>query len=170
MGSQSITVQYLGDGNFTRDTSAAFSQTVNQASSTTGLSLSSSTVVYGQPVTFTATVGAMAPGSGRPSGSVGFFDGTTELGAVDLGDGTASFTTKTLAVGMHSITAQYLGDDNFAGSSSPAQSLTVTGAVEMAATTTVVSSANPSVFGQSVTFERNGVGNSAGRRHAGRHR
>ncbi len=152
VGSHSITVEYLGDGNFTGNTSSAFSQTVNQAGSATSLSLSSSKVVYGQSVTFTATVGAVAPGSGTPTGSVEFFDGTTELDTADLSGGSATFGTATLAVGTHSITAQYLGDDNFTGSTSPAQSLSVTSPVGVGTTTSVVSSANPSVFGQSVTF------------------
>jgi len=151
-GTHSITVQYLGDPNFSGSTSFALTQTVNQAASATGLSLSSSTVDYGQSVTFTATVGAVAPGSGTPTGSVAFFDGTTELGAVDLSGGSASFSTATLAVGTHSITAQYLGDDNFTGSTSPAQILKVESTVGLGTTTSVVSSANPSVFGQSVTL------------------
>ena len=41
-----------------------------RASTTTSLSLSSSTAVYGQSVTFTATVSPVAPGSGTPTGTV----------------------------------------------------------------------------------------------------
>ena len=76
-------------------------------------------------------------------------DGTTTLGTGTLSGGTATFSTSSLAVGSHSITASYGGDTNDAGSSSGAVSQTVN---PDATTTSVSSSANPSVFGQSVTF------------------
>jgi hypothetical protein len=50
---------------------------------------------------------------------VGFFDGAKLLGNVPLGsDDTATFTTTTLAAGLHSITASYYGDAVYAGSTS----------------------------------------------------
>jgi hypothetical protein len=42
------------------------------------------------------------------------------LGTGTLSSGKAAFTTSTLAVGNHSITAVYGGDANFNGSTSPA--------------------------------------------------
>src|SRR5262249_49175653 len=75
----------------------------------------------GLPVTFTATVSAETAGSGTPTGMVTFFDGTTPLGPpVLLSAGTATFTTSTLALGRHQISAQYSGDSIFAPSTSPA--------------------------------------------------
>ncbi len=94
-----------------------------QASTTTALSASPNPSVYGQPVTFTATV-ASGTGSGTPTGSVTFMDGTTTLnpGGTQLNSsGVASFTTSALAVGDHpAITAVYSGYSNFGGSTSPA--------------------------------------------------
>src|SRR5262249_50879686 len=71
-----------------------------------------------QAVTFTATVAAVAPGAGTPTGTVTFKDGTVVLGTFAVGpDGTATFTTSFATAGGHVITAVYNGDANFAGSS-----------------------------------------------------
>jgi hypothetical protein len=70
-------------------------------------------------VTFTSTTSSA---SGVPTGSIGFFDGTTLLGTVTLTSGQASYTTSALAVGTHSITAVYSGDATFQGGASAAVS------------------------------------------------
>jgi hypothetical protein len=141
VATHSITAQYLGDTNFTGSTSTPLSQVVNQAGTTTSLSLSSSTVNYGDPVTFTATVSVVSPGSGSPTGSVEFFDGSAGLGSGTLAGGTATFTTSTLAVGDHQITAQYQGDADFLGSTSTTQDLTVVGSNPYVVTITADSGA-----------------------------
>jgi YVTN family beta-propeller protein len=70
----------------------------------------------GQSVTFT-TVVTPASGTGVPTGSVEFFDGTNEIGSGTLnGEAQATFTTSTLSQGSHSITAQYTGNSNFGSS------------------------------------------------------
>src|SRR5215472_6336227 len=69
-----------------------------------------------QPATLTATVTSQA--TGTPTGTVTFLDGATQLGQVTLGaNGQAQFSTGALAVGSHSLTAQYGGDVNFGASS-----------------------------------------------------
>ena len=84
---------------------------------------SGGSAVYGQPVSFVATVGAVA---GTPSGTVTFSDGTTPLATVPLdGSGTATFTTSALSIGSHSITATYSGDADFLGVQSAPYSETV---------------------------------------------
>jgi hypothetical protein len=102
-------------------------------------------------VTFTAIV---TPGSatGTPTGAVTFsIDGQAEP-AVDLsvvgGVDQATFSTTTLAVGPHTISAAYGGDTTFAAST--ATPLTQT--VDAPTSTTLSSTANPSTVGQSVTF------------------
>ena len=73
---------------------------------------------FGQLVTFTATV--TSTGKGAPTGTVSFFDGTTNLGTSPLNSsGVATFMISTLTVGTHSITAMYNGDANFEPSTSP---------------------------------------------------
>jgi hypothetical protein len=71
----------------------------------------------GQVVTFTATVTSTA--SLIPTGVVTFTDGLTVLGTGMLNtSGVAVFETSALAAGVHTITAEYGGDDQFSGSSS----------------------------------------------------
>ncbi|MFE2750354.1 Ig-like domain-containing protein, partial [Streptomyces scopuliridis] len=93
--------------------------------------------------TLTATVAAVPPGAGTPTGTVDFFDGATLLGTGTLSGGVATFTTSALSVGSHLLTAVYSGDTNFTGSTSPVDTQTV----NQAATTTALTSApDPSVF------------------------
>jgi hypothetical protein len=66
-------------------------------------------------LTLTATVSAPL---GTPTGTVTFVDGTTPIGQASLAGQTASLITSSLALGMHTITAVYSGDTNFAGSAS----------------------------------------------------
>ncbi|MEV6748357.1 Ig-like domain-containing protein, partial [Streptomyces sp. NPDC051080] len=58
--------------------------------------------------------------------TVSFFDGATLLGTTALSGGVATFTTSTLAVGIHSLTAVYNGSGNFNISTSPVDTQTVT--------------------------------------------
>ena len=83
-------------------------------------------MVSAASVTFTAKV-KPASGSVVPTGTVTFKDGTTTLGTGTLdGTGKATYTTSSLAVGSHSITAAYGGDALNAASTSSALSVTVT--------------------------------------------
>ena len=98
-------------------------------------------------MTFTATVGAAAPGGGTPTGVVTFKNRATILSNVALSAGKASLTISTLTLGSHAISATYAGDGHFNGSSAA-----LTEAVKQATSTTVHSSVNPSVFEQPVIF------------------
>lgn len=103
--------------------------------------------MFGQPVTFTASV--MSPAR-TPTGTVTFREGTTVLGTAPLdGSGQASFTTSGLPAGSYAITASYDGDSAFTGTTSPA----VTHVVNPATTsTTLDSSPSRSSFGEDVRF------------------
>ncbi|MGB2900514.1 MAG: Ig-like domain repeat protein [Candidatus Acidiferrum sp.] len=147
-----LTASYAGVANtFGASNSNTVTQTVNQASTTTTIARTTgpSPSVFGQSLTFTATVSAVAPGAGTPTGTVAFKDGVTTLATVSLAGSTAAFTTTTLAVGGHSITATYNADTNFTTSTAGSVSQTV----NQAATTTAITAhtPNPSVVGQSVT-------------------
>jgi hypothetical protein len=116
---------------------------------TTALSSSANPSVPGQPVTFTATV-SPASGRGTPTGTVTFSGGGSQIGTAALNrGGTATIAPASpLALGSHAITASYDGDQNFAASTS-----SLTQIVSQATTTTTVtSSANPSMIGQTVTY------------------
>ena len=68
-------------------------------------------------VTFTAKVSG-ASGSGTPTGTVTFTDGSTTLGTDSLnGSGKATLKISSLGVGSHTIGAAYSGDATFAPSS-----------------------------------------------------
>ncbi len=117
----SITAVYSGDATFLGSTSAPFSQTVNAASTTTALTSSMTPSAFGQAVTFAASVTVNSPGTGGvPSGdTVTFKDGAATLGTgTTNASGVATFSSSSLGVATHSITAVYAGDMNLAGSSS----------------------------------------------------
>ena len=93
---------------------------------TTTFSTSSASVTYGTQVTFTATVSAIT-GSVPPSGSVEFYDGSTDLGGGTAGTPsggreTWTFTTLGTTAGRlqvgsgQTITAVYTPTANFIGS------------------------------------------------------
>jgi hypothetical protein len=103
--------------------SAAIFLNNSRGGTTTTLATSLNPSLRGQSLTFTATV--TPTGSGTPTGTVTFADGGVAIGSATLAGGGATFTTSTLAAGMHSITAIYGGDTNFAGSTSSALSQTV---------------------------------------------
>ena len=149
VGAHSITATYNGSGTFLASASPALSHTVNKAASSSTVISSHNPSVFDQSVTLTATVAAVAPGSGTPTGTVTFKNGATVLGTGTLSSGKATFSTSALAVGPHSITAVYGGSINYNTSTSAVLTDTVNKA---ASSTTVISSHNPSLFGQSVTF------------------
>ncbi|MFD4134567.1 beta strand repeat-containing protein [Streptomyces goshikiensis] len=136
---------YNGDSCFA-DSTGTFDVTVNQAASTTTVSVDPNPSVCGESVTVCATVTAVAPGSGTPTGTVTFTGpgGLNETAPLDP-DGTACITTTVLETGT--VTVTYSGDTCFAGSTG-----TFDVTVNQAASTTTVSvNPNPSVCGQTVT-------------------
>jgi hypothetical protein len=109
--------------------------------------------VSGQVVVFTAIVNPMAPGTGTATGSVDFKEGATDLtpGGVTMAGGKATFSTSTLGLGNHTLTATYGGDANFTGSNGNDASAPVV--VNQASSRTVMTSfPDPAVVGQVVSF------------------
>ena len=149
LGSHSITGVYSGNAAYATSTSSTLSHTVNKAGSSTVVISSHNPSVFGQPVTFTATVSAVAPGSGTPTGTVTFKNGATLLGTGTLSSGKATLSTSALAAGAHSITVVYGGSIDYNTSASAVLTQTVNKA---ASSTTLTSSLNPSTLGKSVTF------------------
>jgi uncharacterized repeat protein (TIGR01451 family) len=117
-GLHSITAAYQGSSGFAPSTSPVLTQVVNGTGTATATSLTSSKNpgIYQQPVTFTAVV---TSGSGTPTGTVVFYDGTATLASSTLVNGTASFTTSGLKRGWAAMTAQYLGSGSLDPSTSP---------------------------------------------------
>jgi hypothetical protein len=77
--------------------------------------------VFGQSITYTATVSARPPATGLPTGNVTFnyvdATGQPQSATFDLGQGVPSITINNLPVGTNTITAVYSGDSQFKGGS-----------------------------------------------------
>lgn len=116
---------------------------INTATTTT-LKSSATNVVYGDSVTLTATVA-----SSSATGTVTFYEGSTELGTATLVGGVATYTTTDLAEGTETIEAEYGGDDTYDGSTSAAVTVIVSDSLAATITTLSASTAN-TVSGMSV--------------------
>ena len=109
-----IMASYSGDGNFV-PSDYEIDLTVNQATASIAVTTPTPSPVFGQPVHITAAVSMQSPANGVPTGSVDFYDETTDtdLGTVDLdANGVATLTASGLALGNHTIDISYSGDDN----------------------------------------------------------
>ena len=153
-GMHSITADYSGDVNFVSSISVVFTQTVNAASSSTAVTSSVNPSVFGQGMTFTATVSAQTPGVGTPTGSVQFVVDGTDLGTpvtLNGSDQATSAAVTDLSVGSgHTVDAVYSGDPDFDTSTGTLiNGQTVN---QAASSTALTSSVNPSVSGQSTTL------------------
>ena len=123
-------------------------QTVQLARTPTSVFSSLNPSAPGNSVTFTASVMT----SGNATGTVSFYNGSTRLGTGTLTNGTATFATSTLTAGHHSITAVYNGDAGHASSTSQVLTQQVNSGQAMTGTM-LSSSADPSPYGQPVTFK-----------------
>jgi hypothetical protein len=150
-----IVAKYSGDSFNAGGTSNTLPQQVNPDPTQTTVATSDSAAVFGEPLTFTATVmDTTGLASIAPTGSVTFvIDGVAQTTSVTLHSGQASFTIATLSVSgsPHTVAARYSGTTNgFAashGSLAGGQTISQDGT-----NVGLTSSANPSGFGQSVTF------------------
>ena len=129
-------------------------------STTTVLTSTPNPSGFGQNVTFSATV---TTGAGALTGTITLtdtFQGVTTTLTPTAGlnlnsAGVTNFTISTLAVGIHKITACYINtlDPTHLPSCSTDNAVApLTQTVDEATSTTLISSANPSAIGTSVTF------------------
>lgn len=150
-GSHLIEAHYSGDGMYVpADADVTLSVNAGEATST-GLAVSTATLVYGNDATLTATISSTS----TPTGSVEFFfsqgGGTpVSLGTAPInGAGVASLVSSALPPGSNLITAQYAGDTTHATSGSGPSAITVNAA--STATTFTVAPASPSAAGTTLT-------------------
>jgi uncharacterized repeat protein (TIGR02543 family) len=116
-GSHSIIATYASNANFTGSTSAALTQTINQAETALLLVASPNPSVPGSNVTFTATVTSMAPATAMPAGSVQFFANDMAMGdPIPLTLGVANISSASLPNGSNDVQAVYAGDANLLAS------------------------------------------------------
>ena len=155
-GSDVITAVYGGDSDYASESSNAVTVNVAKGSATNTLTASTTSTIFGQPVTFTAMLAGVA--GYTPTGTVTFYNGTTALGMGTVSaSGVATLTTTALPVGTDSVTAVYGGDTNYTVSTSGA--VTVVVAPLLVSTVDVLTaSTTASVFGESVMFTDNITG------------
>ncbi len=147
-GSHNLTSTYLGlvtvyPGNigFASSTSDSISEVVTATSTTTALSVVPASAAEGAAVTLSASVNSTA---GTPTGAVAFYDGDSVLDVQPLdATGNAAFSAIFSSTGAHSITASYLANGIYSGSSSGAFTLTVTGAVPDPTTMVLLATPEP---------------------------
>jgi hypothetical protein len=127
-GTVVVTANQSGNDTFTAASPASQTITVNKATPSAVLKVSSNSGFFGSgllgsTITYTATV----TGAGViPSGTVTFYSGTTALATAKLdGGGAVSYTTSKLGVGKRSITASYGGDANYTAIASAALTVTL---------------------------------------------
>lgn len=151
-GLQTVTAAYSGDANTSASSSPAFTQLVAKAGTTTALTPPSA-IAFGQSVDVAATVAIAAPGAGVPTGSIAVSDGGVAAGdscTIVLPADHCTLTPST--PGNKTLTATYT-PDALAGANMTGSSATAALSIDPATSSVVLgSSANPSVFGQSVAL------------------
>lgn len=155
VGDYALTARYNGtNGGFLTSTSNTVVQQVRtpttKVTTATDLTVTPTTVQIGKSFTVRAAVRPTS-GTTRPTGSVTFFSNGITFATTALdGAGVATFTRPSDTLGSFQITARYLGDGGHEPSTSNAVTLVVTN--KIGTTTSIASSANPSVVGQPVTI------------------
>ena len=130
-GTYTVVASFPGSADYAAAQSQPTTFVIVPGSATLTLTSSGGSAVYGQAVTFVATVSS----GGTPGGAVTFSDDGTPLATVPLdGSGQAALTISTLALGSNAITATY----NSNGDSLSAKSGAVTESVSQAATAIVL--------------------------------
>jgi len=117
-----------------------------RSATTTTLASSPNPSVYGQTVLFSA---AVSSASGTPTGTVIFYDDSTQIGSATLANGSASMSTPALGAGSQAMTAAYQGSVTL----EPSTSVPLNQVVNPETTTTSLqSSLNPALVERSVTY------------------
>ena len=150
LGTSNITAAYSGDPNDEANTSNTVAQVVEQTPVLT-LVVTPNPAVVTTTVTLTFTAAPPTGSStGTPTGTVTFFDGTTALSAaLPLSSGVATFSTTTLSLGVHNLSAKYVG----VAPNAPGTSNVVAETIQQATTATSLSSSSPTAtVGSPVTF------------------
>jgi hypothetical protein len=136
-GAKTLTASYSGDSNYTTG-SDTDSHTVTPGPSTTVINspLASFIVTVGQSVPVSVTVTGLG---GTPTGMVTIMNGANLLCTITLAGGSGSCNGVFNNIGSPVLTANYMGDMNYAGSSSA----TVSGTVNPGTSVTAITSETP---------------------------
>jgi hypothetical protein len=145
-GNKTLTANYSGDSNYTTGSDTE-SHTVTPGPTTTTITSPGAAFSFtvGQPVPISVTVTGLG---GTPTGMVTIMNGANLLCTITLAGGTGSCNGVFNNIGSPVLTANYMGDMNYAGSSSA----TVSGTVLAGTSVTSITSEtpDPSAVGGSV--------------------
>ena len=141
IGHHTVVAEYSGDAQDADSQSVPLDEIIKLSlDPSSGLIASPSPQTVTEQVTL--TFHAVAPSGGAtPTGTVTFGDGATVLGAVPLSGGIATYSTASLAVGSHVLSASYAGDHTYM----PYQAGT-TETIQKASTSTVLGSNSAAVL------------------------
>jgi len=126
-----VRARFLGDAGHMASSSPLRSVSISQAATT--LAMTPNTAVntsFGTLLTFSSSISVQPPASGTVTGNIVFKDGAVVLASVPIdAAGQAQYSTNALAVGGHSISAQFDGSGNYGASSTAPITVTVNKAV-----------------------------------------
>ena len=134
LGTHNYQAVYNGDSNYTESTSAVLIETALPARAATSLAVSSNLNPSSllQPVIFNATLSFPSSAATPPSGTITLTSGTTVVGTATLlfdpvfpSKIVVAIPSSKLPGGSSTLIADYLGDPNFTGSTSPGFTQTV---------------------------------------------
>jgi len=149
IGSHDVTAVYSGDAS-NGASEGALTQEVGQAEALVRVTSSANPSAALAPVTFTAEVTTVPPGSGVPTGTVAFFVDDVALGAPVALDGAGRATSapaSALAPGPHTVRVDYGGDAGRQGASGTFEQDVGDGA----SATSLAVTPDPATFGQTAT-------------------
>jgi hypothetical protein len=168
-GTYQVNAQYAGDGIFAASTSASTTLSVTPEASTTTLSLHyeyedwsttpptvhTGTVASGGQLPFSSAWTFQAQPSGQTSETAGdatgtatFADGATSVTVPLNSQGISAWSPEVLALGTHSVTANYSGDSSYGASAAGPLAFTVTKGIPRL---TAALEAEPVAFGPNST-------------------
>jgi hypothetical protein len=167
VGSHTVSVAYAGDTNFKASTSAGVSLSITKGPTAVQVQPPNTNTGVGTTIPVSIFVHTTSTGN-APTGTVTLFSGSTQIGSSVLGAfgidnngfiiSGGSVPVVESQLGITTLTAQYAGDSNYTGATSPAVTVNV-----LRTTTTTVSTSSPSVqTGQNVTFTAQIVSNQTG--------
>ena len=115
VGAHAISASYVGDGGFLPSSSTAVSVNVSRSQTVMTVATVPDPSQRREAVTLTATLAAVAPGGGTPTGEVQLFQGKKRIGVATLQGASASFQLTFKSPGQHEFRVVYLGDPSFLG-------------------------------------------------------
>jgi hypothetical protein len=122
-GSHTLVITYGGQGNYAAANPITYNFTTQKGQTELQVYPSTYYVAHGSSVVLSGS--AISIASGIPSGSVTFYDNGTAIGSSTIGaNGAVSYTISSIAKGLHTFSASYAGNTNYAAATSGSSFIT----------------------------------------------